>query len=424
MEDICDVRLIVTYNEIRAKEIVEDYQLYDRNVMYYPAKDLIFYSADVHGQALVKERLKVIQALTGDSPLTIVTTIDAGMDACVPYSRYAERAIVIREGDILDLEDIKKQLSGLGYEHVAQVEREGEFSVRGGILDVFPLTEESPCRIDLWDEEVDTIRSIDVESQRSIEPLSQICIFPASEVFVGEERALKAMRQIRLDMEKQTEQLKQAGKKEEAARLRQNVENFQEAFEAYHGMVNLESYILYFEKEIVSFFDYFKNRNTIVFLDDSNRCTEKAEAVEYEFRDSMATRLEKGYILPEQMDILYSLPQVLHKLQQYPLVMMTTLDVAVKDIAIERKFFFQVQSSPSYNNNFAMMAKDIARLQKQQYRILLVSASETRGRRLCDDLREYDIHAFYEAEMERELQPGEVMVTRAGLRRGFEYPAI
>ncbi len=72
--------------------------------------------------------------------------------------------------------------------------------------------------------------------------------------------------------------------------------------------------------------------------------------MEYEFRDSMTTRLEKGYILPNQMDILYSLPQVLHKLQQYPLVLMTTLDVAVKDIAIERKFFFQVQASPSYNN--------------------------------------------------------------------------
>lgn len=423
-EDICDVRLIVTYNEIRAKEIVEDYQLYDRNVMYYPAKDLIFYSADVHGQALVKERLKVIQAIMGGVPLTIVTTIDAGMDSCVPYAGYEERAIVIREGDILDLEEIKKQLSALGYEHVPQVEREGEFSVRGGILDVFPLTEESPCRIDLWDEEVDTIRSIDVESQRSIEPLQEICIFPAAEVFAGEERSLKAMRQIRLDMEKHEEKLKRAGKKEEAARLRQNVENFQEAFEAYHGMVNLESYILYFEKEIVSFFDYFKNRKTIIFLDDSIRCTEKAEAVEYEFRDSMTTRLEKGYILPRQMDILFSLPQVLHKLQQYPLVLMTTLDVAVKDIAIERKFFFQVQSSPSYNNNFAMMAKDIARLQKQQYRILLVSASETRGRRLCDDLREYDIHAFYEGEMERELQPGEVMVARAGLRRGFEYPAL
>lgn len=424
MEDICDVRLIVTHNEIRAKEIVEDYRLYDRNVMYYPAKDLIFYSADVHGQALVKERLKVIQALAGEEPLTIVTTIDAGMDACVPYEKYVEKAIVIREGDVLDLEKIQQQLVDLGYENVPQVEREGEFSVRGGILDIFPLTEESPCRIELWDDEVDTIRSIDVESQRSVEQLESIRIFPAAEVFMEEDCALKAMRQIRLDMEKYVEQFRADGKKEEAARLRQNIENFQDTFEAYHGMVNLESYILYFEKEIVSFFEYFHNRKTVVFLDDPNRCLEKAEAVEYEFRESMSTRLEKGYILPRQMDILYSLPQVLHKLQQYPLVLMTALDVAMKDIAVTRKFFFQVQSSPSYNNNFAMMAKDIVRWKKQQYRILLVSASETRGRRLCEDLQDFDIHAFYEGSMERELQPGEVMVTRASLRRGFEYPAL
>lgn len=424
MEGICDVRLIVTHNEIRAKEIVEDYRLFDRDVMYYPAKDLIFFSADVHGQALVKERLKVIQALASDEPLTIVTTIDAGMDACVPYKKYVEKAIVIQEGDVLDLEEIQQQLVELGYENVPQVEREGEFSVRGGILDIFPLTEESPCRIDMWDDEVDTIRSIDVVSQRSVEQLERICIFPAAEVFMEEDCALKAMRHIQLDMEKHTEQLKAAGKKEEAARLRQNIENFRDTFEAYHGMVNLESYILYFEKNVVSFFEYFQERKTIVFLDDANRCMEKAEAVEYEFRESMSTRLEKGYILPKQMEVLFSLPQVLHKLQQFPLVMMNTLDVTVKDISVERKFFFQVQASPSYNNNFAMMAKDIVRWRKQQYRVLLVSASETRGRRLCEDLQDFDIHAFYEGSMERKLQPGEVMVTRAGLRRGFEYPAL
>lgn len=424
MEDISDVRLIITHNEIRAKEIVEDYQLYDHDVMYYPAKDLIFYSADVHGQALVKERLKVLKALSEGEPLTIVTTIDAGMDACVPYEKYATKMISIQEGDILDLEQMQKQLSEFGYEYVSQVEREGEYSVRGGILDIFPLTEESPYRIDLWDDEVDTIRSIDVESQRSVEQLEKISIFPAAEVFMDEDCALVAIRKIRLDMEERVKTFKEEGKKEEAARIRQTIETFVDTFEAYHGMVNLESYILYFEKTIVSFFEYFKGRKTIVFLDDPNRCMEKAEAVAYEFLDSMASRLEKGYILPKQMEVLYSLPQVLHKLQQYPLVMLNTLDVAIKDIPVERKFFFQVQSSPSYNNNFAVMAKDIARLKKQKYRILLVSASETRGRRLCEDLQEYEISAFFEGKMERELQPGEVMVTRANLRRGFEYPAL
>ena len=316
MEELYPIRLIVTHNEIRAKELVEDYRLYDRNVLYYPAKDLIFYSADVHGSALVKERLKVIQALAKQQPLTIVTTIDAGMDSCVPYERYANQAITIAEGDILDLSEVQKQLSEMGYENVSQVEREGEFSVRGEILDVYPLTEESACRIDLWDEEVDTIRSIDVESQRSVESLSEICIFPASEVFMSEDCALSGMRHIRLDMEQRVKQFKEEGKKEEAARLRQNVEQFLDTYEAYHGLVNLESFLLYFEKEIVSFFDYFDPKNTIVFLDDPNRCMEKAEATEYEFRESMSTRLEKGYILPKQMKVLHSVHQIFYKLQK------------------------------------------------------------------------------------------------------------
>ena len=424
LADLCEVTLIVTHNEIRAKEIMEDYRMYDRNIMYYPAKDLIFYSADVHGQAIVKERLKVIQALAEKKPVTIVTTIDAGMDYCLPFERYLENKISIAEGDILDLSEVQTKLSEMGYENVAQVEREGEFSVRGGILDVFPLTEESPCRVDFWDDEVDTIRSIDVESQRSVENLEEIHIYPATEIFMTEDRALSGLRNITLDMEQCVKEMKEQGKKEEAARLRQNVENFKETFEAYHGMVNLESYIGYFAKETVSFFDYLAGRNALIFMDEPNRCVEKAEAVEYEFRESMVSRLEKGYILPKQMDVLYSLPQLLQRLEKHPLALLSTLDMAMKDITVERKFYLQVQASPSYNNNFAMLAKDIARLKKKKYRVLLVSASETRGRRLCEDLMDFDVTAFYDGEKERVLQPGEVMVTKGSVRRGFEYPNL
>ena len=133
MEDLADVRLIVTYNEIRARELLEDYRLYDKNVMYYPAKDLIFYSADVHGSAIVAERLKAIQALAGDKPVTIITTIDAGMDACVPYEKYESQRIRIEPGDLLDLEEMQHKLSAMGYANVSQVESEGEFSVRAGL---------------------------------------------------------------------------------------------------------------------------------------------------------------------------------------------------------------------------------------------------------------------------------------------------
>ena len=267
------------------------------------AKDFIFYSADVHGQAIVKERLKVIKKLLEGEPVTVVTTMDGGMDYCLPFSRYKEKSIHVGEQDILDLEELKQKLVAVGYENTGQVAKEGEFSVRGGIIDIFPLTEDCPYRIELWGDEVDNIRRIDVESQRSVENVAEIEIYPATEIFLEEDRILAGMHRMDEEMQVCVQKFEEEGKREEASRLRQNVAGFRETYEVYHGLVNLESYVSYFTKEVSSFFDYFTGEEVVVYMDEPARCIEKGEAVEYEFRESMVSRLEKGYILPGQMDV-------------------------------------------------------------------------------------------------------------------------
>lgn len=418
------IRLVITHNEVRAKELVEDLKLYDHDVMYYPAKDFIFYSADVHGQAIVKERLKVIKRLLEKEPLTVVTTLDGGMDYCLPFERYQENRIHVAEEEILDLEEFKKNLVAIGYENTGQVQKEGEFSVRGGIVDVFPLTEECPYRIELWGDEVDGIRRIDVESQRSVETVSEIEIYPATEIFLEEDRILEGMHRMEEEMQTCVRRFEEEGKKEEASRLRQSVANFRETYEVYHGLVNLESYVIYFTKNVSSFFDYFKGEDVCVYLDEPARCIEKGEAVEYEFRESMVSRLEKGYILPGQMEVLFSLPVLLKKLSELPLLLMTALDMKVKEFNVRHKYNFQIQAAPSYNNNFSLLAKDILRLKKNGYRVLVLSASGTRAERLCQDLQDYEIPAFYSRDLSHELLPGEVMIGKGTLRKGFEYPNL
>ena len=418
------IRLVITHNEVRAKELVEDLKLYDHDVMYYPAKDFIFYSADVHGQAIVKERLKVIKRLLEKEPLTVVTTLDGGMDYCLPFERYQENRIHVAEEEILDLEEFKKNLVAIGYENTGQVQKEGEFSVRGGIIDVFPLTEECPYRIELWGDEVDGIRRIDVESQRSVETVSEIEIYPATEIFLEEERILEGMHRMEEEMQTCVRRFEEEGKKEEVSRLRQSVANFRETYEVYHGLVNLESYVSYFTKNVSSFFDYFKEEDVCVYLDEPARCIEKGEAVEYEFRESMVSRLEKGYILPGQMEVLFSLPVLLKKLSELPLLLMTALDMKVKEFNVRHKYNFQIQAAPSYNNNFSLLAKDILRLKKNGYRVLVLSASGTRAERLCQDLQDYEIPAFYSRDLSHELLPGEVMISKGTLRKGFEYPNL
>lgn len=418
------IRLVITHNEVRAKELVEDLKLYDHDVMYYPAKDFIFYSADVHGQAIVKERLKVIKRLLEKEPLTVVTTLDGGMDYCLPFERYQENRIHVAEEEILDLEEFKKNLVAIGYENTGQVQKEGEFSVRGGIVDVFPLTEECPYRIELWGDEVDGIRRIDVESQRSVENVSEIEIYPATEIFLEEDHILEGMHRMEEEMQTCVRRFEEEGKKEEASRLRQSVANFRETYEVYHGLVNLESYVSYFTKNVSSFFDYFKGEDVCVYLDEPARCIEKGEAVEYEFRESMVSRLEKGYILPGQMEVLFSLPVLLKKLSELPLLLMTALDMKVKEFNVRHKYNFQIQAAPSYNNNFSLLAKDILRLKKNGYRVLVLSASGTRAERLCQDLQDYEIPAFYSRDLSHELLPGEVMIGKGTLRKGFEYPNL
>ena len=418
------IRLVITHNEVRAKELVEDLKLYDHDVMYYPAKDFIFYSADVHGQAIVKERLKVIKRLLEKEPLTVVTTLDGGMDYCLPFERYQENRIHVAEEEILDLEEFKKNLVAIGYENTGQVQKEGEFSVRGGIIDVFPLTEECPYRIELWGDEVDGIRRIDVESQRSVENVSEIEIYPATEIFLEEDRILEGMHRMEEEMQTCVRRFEEEGKKEEASRLRQSVANFRETYEVYHGLVNLESYVSYFTKNVSSFFDYFKGEDVCVYLDEPARCIEKGEAVEYEFRESMVSRLEKGYILPGQMEVLFSLPVLLKKLSELPLLLMTALVMKVIEFNVSHKYIFLIQAAPSYNNNFSLLAKDILRLKKNGYRVLVLSASGTRAERLCQDLQDYEIPAFYSRDLSHELLPGEVMIGKGTLRKGFEYPNL
>ena len=430
------IRLVITHNEVRAKELVEDLKLYDHDVMYYPAKDFIFYSADVHGQAIVKERLKVIKRLLEKEPLTVVTTLDGGMDYCLPFERYQENRIHVAEEEILDLEEFKKNLVAIGYENTGQVQKEGEFSVRGGIIDVFPLTEECPYRIELWGDEVDGIRRIDVESQRSVETVSEIEIYPATEIFLEEDRILEGMHRMEEEMQTCVRRFEEEGKKEEASRLRQSVANFRETYEVYHGLVNLESYVSYFTKNVSSFFDYFKGEDVCVYLDEPARCIEKGEAVEYEFRESMVSRLEKGYILPGQMEVLFSLPVLLKKLSELPLLLMTALDMKVKEFNVRHKYNFQIQAAPSYNNNFSLLAKDILRLgslNRGDFDArgachgeleMVLSASGTRAERLCQDLQDYEIPAFYSRDLSHELLPGEVMIGKGTLRKGFEYPNL
>lgn len=417
-------KVIITANEMRAREMVEDYRMFDKQVYYYPAKDVIFFSADIHGNAVSLERLKVREALAKGEGGTIITTMDAGMELVISQSVYDQAKRTIAEGSLIELDQLIADLTNMGYTRQTQVETPGEFSVRGGIIDVFPVAEDSPYRIELWGDEVDTIRSFDAESQRSIERVEELCIFTASEMILTGEQIEKGLRAIEKDGEKVSKQLMADKKFEASNRLNDHLRELRENYEAMRERMGLESYLLYFPVEVQYFFEAFPAENTVFFLDEPSRCMEKAETVEIEFRESMQSRLEQGYSLPKQMEILCGDAQILGWLMNQSLVVLSILDTLPKQLKISRQVNIQVQPVGTYNKHFEILVDDMKRWRKNGYRVILLSSSRTRAKRLSDSLNEYDIPAFYREVPDEPLESGQVMVSYGYLRHGFSYGMI
>ncbi|MBO4901767.1 MAG: transcription-repair coupling factor [Lachnospiraceae bacterium] len=425
LSDDFSYKIIATYDEKKAREIYEDYRFYDPNTCLYPAKDLIFYQADVHGNLQTKERIKALKPLLLSKGATIVTTFDALMNQIVPLS-YLEDAIVeISESDTVDLKEMAGMLTALGYERNYQVENEGQFSIRGGIIDVFPLTEENPIRIELWGDEIDSIRSFDILSQRSLEKISSFVLLPAAEAILTQEEMQEGIARVKSEAAKREAFFREQFRTEEAFRIKTAVEEFCEQLENYGASgCNLEGYLNYFYEEHGSLLDYFDKEKTLVILDEPTRLYEKGEFVETEFRDSMEMRLEKGYVLPGQVDLLYSKEAVFAKIEGCHTLALSALQIRKGLYKAKSKHAIIARAMNTYNNSFSSLVSDLKRYQKNHYRVLLLSASRTRAARLCDDLRDHELSAFYTEDLDHEIKDGEIMVAYGRIRQGFEYPML
>ena len=228
-------------------------------------------------------------------------------------------------------------------------------------MTLFPSGGKGRGRIELWGDEIDSIRSFDPESQRSLENLEELTIYPAVE-HIG-------------------------------------------------------------DKDMVSFLDYFPEERTIIFLDEPNRLTEKGGAVEEEYRQSRMHREEKGSRnLPENW--LCSFEQLQKELNKRNCISVCALEPKQAGWKVREKFYLEVKSISAYNNSFELLVKDLHQYKKQGYRIALLSGSRTRAERLAKDLQEEGLAAFYGQDYDREICPGEIMVVYGHAKKGFEYPLI
>ena len=417
-------RIIVTFHEQRAKELFGEYLFFDKTAVYYPAKDILFYQADMQGSILTAERMKALKAIREQESVTVITTFDALMNTQANPERVWDNLLTFHQGDIISLEEVAFALIRMGYEKEYQVQTAGQFALRGGILDIYPLTEENPVRIELWDDEIDTIRIFDIETQKSIESIDSIVVYPACELVLDENEKQVGIAHMMQEAEQVSEKLRGQMKTEEAYRMlsmaKEKAEEWGELF-IYAGM---DAYLSYFCETKNSLLDYFIPNETELFFDELSRCIERGVQTETEFLESMKHRLEKGYILPTQMKELFTYKEILAKCQQFSTISVNMLDTKSHGFNQRGTFGIQVKSVNAYNKSFELLVNDLKRYKKNKYRVILLSGSKTRAKRLADDLLLEGLNSFYTDNYEHELFAGQIMVCYGKVHRGYEYPNL
>ena len=360
----CGYKLVVFSNEEKAKKAYEEYLLFGEETYLYPARDLLFYYADIKGKTLTNRRMEVLRAIAEkkkEEPVTVITTMDAFLDGIISPDEIQKNRIHITGEDTVDLTKLEQDLTALGYERESQIEAPGQFAVRGGIIDVFPLAEEMPVRIELWGDEIDSIRMFDAKSQRSIENISEITIYPASENCFG-------------------------------------------------------------NNGLVSFLKYFPENETLLFYDEPHRLQETAETVEAEYTESLKNRADAG--MKEEELRVFQTKDIISEMNRYSGIGLTTLESKCGLFKVRSVYTVQAKGVNPYNNSFELLTRDLKRLKRNGYRVVLLSGSRTRAKRLAEDLRDYDLSSFYSEDMQREVKPGEIMAAYGYASEGYEYPML
>lgn len=415
-ENIDKPIVVVTQSDIEAKNLYEDLILYTNEVYYFPAKEVVFYNIDAISGDLRWARLKVINEVLNKKKKIVVTSIDAFASKYTPHNLFIEYSMELKENSEVDFKEISKKLVQSGYERVEMVDGKGQFSLRGGILDVFPTCSSYPYRIELFGDEIESIRTFNIESQRSIERVKSVNIFPAKEIILSSESLEYGREKLKSEFKKIEDNDKDS---ERIEKLKTILNKNLELLEETSSFETIDSYLNYFSEKTESLFDYFSDYYFI--LDNVQRCEGKIESTYIEFEENFTAFSQRGDIFPGQGELLFDKEEIMNLFQDQKIIFLEALKKNSEWLGPSSEININQLTLTSYQGQLDLLIDDILKKKNEDYKILILSGTRARGERLVDTLRERGIESSYR-DLVEEIKFGEVVITFGNQLKGFEYP--
>jgi len=399
--------LLITYSEVRAKQLYEDLIAMTgaTNIYFYPEADLMLYGVNGMSNELIQSRLEIQNRLALGEKLIIVASVTALLQTLIPLDAFKKFFHKIKLGQFIERDKLIKWLVDAGYQREDIVEAKGQFAVRGDIIDFYPFMGENAYRIELFDDEVDSIRHFDFTTQRSIDKIDEVIISPVKELVYDSEIISIAVDRIEGETDKAnySDQIKN-----DVELIRQNVR-----FE------NIERYMPFFYPKPCTLIDFMPD-DSLFIIEDEERMKERSNIVYQEFERLFKTLLMRGQALPSQVNLITSYDELKERINTKAIISLETFH----QLNNKNHIKIDARKIPSFQGNMSVITDELRRWKTDNYAIIIATSSDNRGLRIQEMLQQNGIEAWFTKRSDVALMPQQIYITNMPIANGTQWPAI
>lgn len=413
--------LYLVENPQRGKEVFDDLNNLQNeySVQYFPHLDQLPYEVIAQSKETQRKRLETLQSLSMGEKCLVVTTLEA-LSKTLPAPETFKTGIqVLKTGQRIDVRQLVNNLVATGYQRVDMVSDKGQFSLRGGILDIFSTTADNPYRFELFDDEIDSIRFFSCENQRSIARVQEATIVPASEFFSLNQDLSSGLSKIKREGEQLLKAMERKGNREGYETLSARIGEIQEHFAQGQFFAGREQFMPYFVSEKYSLLDYFPELPHLV-IDEPNRQREGYLLRERENQETYKALLEKGKVLPGQVHNYFTFEELWQRLTKVKCTYYSLLPK--KPAGVERINLIGVTSKTPglFMGKTRLLVDELKEWKRQKYAVLLIVNSRERGERLRQSLWDLGLQAVI-SEGSFKIEAETLQIVEGYLTSGFEF---
>lgn len=390
--------LLIVSSQNRAMALSGDISFFcDKPVFVMPPRENLFMSYTAKSRENTLKRIEILKSMEAGEDIIVIAATPALMRKLPPVGIYNQNKIKLRLSDIIKPEELKKSIVKLGYEPMSMVESIGEFSSRGGIFDFYSPSQRHPVRIEFFGDEIDSIRTFDIETQRSVQSLDEITIYPARDIYLDREQFDKVASRIIKDYNERIEELMQFPNDNSEAidNLLRRKEEVSDHIKTLASMSLMENYIQYFYDNTSFLWDYVNPKSGTILIEEPDKVEEYIEAQDKEnkrefdsyYRTGRAVMSEAGLLVGlddfsdvytedefDTLGIIMPFRRKLGKIKDY---------TKIEDV--------KVRLTENYGGRMDRFAAGVTKYLGSGYRVSIVIGDETKLNSIKEFLKENNI---------------------------------